>query len=194
MSIAAFRRTALGIQGRSGEKRARRRDAAATFSCLRVRLGPAPSAQERSRGGPNDTDVHPVRPSRLRALGLLLFSAPLLLAASGLAAPSLEDQVNNIAQELMCPVCAGQTVAESNSTLANQMREQIRVRLRRGETREQILAYFVGQFGESVLAAPPRRGGYLVLWLAPVLAFGLGVFLMIRYLRGMTRPRPAPPS
>ena len=102
--------------------------------------------------------------------------------------------MNNIAQELMCPVCAGQTVAESNSTLAIQMREQIRVRLRRGETREQILAYFVGQFGESVLAAPPRRGGYLVLWLAPVLAFGLGVFLMTRSLRGMTRPRPAPPS
>lgn len=102
--------------------------------------------------------------------------------------------MNTIAQELMCPVCAGQTVAESNSTLAVQMREEIRVRLRRGETRDQILAYFVGQFGESVLAAPPRRGGYLVLWLAPVLAFGFGVVLMIRYLRTVTRPRPVPPS
>ena len=139
-------------------------------------------------------DVHPVRPSRVRVLGLLLFGAPLLLAVTVWAAPSFEDQVSNIAQALMCPVCAGQTVAESNSTLATQMREEIRARLRRGETREQILAYFVGQFGESVLAAPPRRGGYLVLWLAPGLAFGLGVLLMIRYLRGMTRPRPAPPS
>jgi cytochrome c-type biogenesis protein CcmH len=126
--------------------------------------------------------------------GVFLFGPRALPAPDAVAAPSLEDQVNSIARELMCPVCAGQTVAESNSTLAVQMRQEIRARLLRGETREQILAYFVGQFGESVLAAPPRRGGYLVLWLAPVLAFALGVYLMIRYLRGATRPRPAPPS
>ena len=127
-------------------------------------------------------------------LGLCLAGLPAALAPPAAAAPSFEDQVNAIAQELMCPVCAGQTVAESNSTLATQMREEIRVRLRRGEMPEQIRAYFVSQFGESVLAAPPRRGGYWVLWLAPVLAFGLGAFLTIRYLRGMTRPRPAPPA
>ncbi len=125
---------------------------------------------------------------------VLLFGLLALHAAPALAAPTLEDQANDIARELMCPVCSGQTVAESNSTLAVQMREEIRLRLRRGESKEQILAYFVGQFGESVLAAPPRRGAYLVLWLAPVLAFGLGVVLMIRYLRRMTRPRPASPS
>lgn len=124
---------------------------------------------------------------------LCLCGALLSVAPAAAAAPSFEDQVNSIARELMCPVCAGQTVAESNSQLAVQMREEIRQRLRRGETREQIVAYFVGQFGESVLAAPPRRGGYLALWLAPVLAFALGVVLMIRYLRGLTRPRASPP-
>lgn len=128
-------------------------------------------------------------PARLGP-ALCLLGLFLALAASSRAGPSFEDQVNDIARELMCPVCAGQTVAESNSTLAVQMREQIRERLRRGETREQILEYFVGQFGESVLARPPQRGVYLLLWLAPVLAFGVGVALMIRYLRGMTRPRP----
>jgi cytochrome c-type biogenesis protein CcmH len=129
-----------------------------------------------------------------RGPALCLLGLFLALASPGRAAPSFEDQVNDIARELMCPVCAGQTVAESNSTLAVQMREQIRDRLRRGESREQIMEYFVGQFGESVLARPPRRGVYLLLWLAPVLAFGLGVALMIRYLRGMTRPRPPAPS
>lgn len=143
------------------------------------------------------------RPERLEAMRLaaVMFIAAVVFLGATLfgplgaaAAPSLEDQVNGIARELMCPVCAGQTVAESNSTLAVQMRQEIRARLQRGETREQILAYFVGQFGETVLAAPPRRGGYLVLWLAPVLAFVLGVYLMIRYLRGTTRPRSVPPA
>lgn len=120
----------------------------------------------------------------LLVLAILLLALP----APAPAAPTLEDQVYAIANELMCPVCSGQTVAESNSTLAQQMRAQIRERLLRGETREQILAYFVSQFGESVLAAPPKRGAGLALWLAPVIVFVVGVVLMVRYLRRITRP------
>ncbi|MDR7500359.1 MAG: cytochrome c-type biogenesis protein CcmH, partial [Armatimonadota bacterium] len=97
-------------------------------------------------------------------------------------------------RELMCPVCEGQTVAESNATLAVQMRAEIRARLQRGETREQILDYFVSQFGESVLAAPPKRGAGLVLWLTPVAAFAVGILVLVRYLRGLTRPHPSAPS
>jgi len=118
----------------------------------------------------------------------------LFLVVPAAAAPTLEDRVDAIARELMCPVCAGQTVAESNSTLAVQMRAEIRARLQRGESREQILAYFVGQFGESVLAAPPKRGAGLLLWLTPVATFAVGILLLIRYLRGMTRPRTPTPS
>jgi len=113
-----------------------------------------------------------------------------LLAGSvpAAAAPTLEDQVDAIAGELMCLVCAGQTVAESNSPLAIQMRTQIRERVAAGQSREQILAFFVSQFGESVLAAPPKRGAGLALWLAPVLAFAVGLTVMARYLRKITRP------
>lgn len=113
-----------------------------------------------------------------------------LLAGSvpAAAAPTLEDQVDAIAGELMCLVCEGQTVAESNSPLAIQMRTQIRERLAAGESREQILAYFVSQFGESVLAAPPKRGVGLALWLAPIVAFAVGLMVMARYLRRITRP------
>ncbi len=123
-----------------------------------------------------------MRPLHVVVVLLVVVSGPVL------AAPTLEDQVHAIANELMCPVCAGQTVAESNSELARQMRAQIRERLLRGETREQILAYFVDQFGESVLAAPPKRGVGLALWLMPISIFLLGVVLMARYLRRITRP------
>lgn len=119
---------------------------------------------------------------------LLLMLAVLTGAAPAAAAPTLEDQVHAIARALMCPVCAGQTVAESNAQLAVQMREEIRRRLARGESRDQILAYFVGQFGDSVLAAPPKRGAGLVLWLTPVAALLIGLVVMVRYLRRITRP------
>ncbi len=123
-------------------------------------------------------------------LRVFVFLAIVLFAwAPALAAPTLEDAVSSIARDLMCPVCAGQTVAESNSDVAVQIRAQIRERLQRGETREQILAYFVSQFGEGVLAAPRKHGAGLVLWLTPVAVFGVGVVVLTRYLRRITRPR-----
>ena len=119
------------------------------------------------------------------------------LAWAAHAAPTLDDQVYAIASELMCPVCAGQTVAESNAALAQQMRDIIRERLQQGETREQIIGYFVAQFGEGALAAPPRRGGGLVLWLAPPVALVAGLLILGRYLRRRRpgeRSSPPPPT
>jgi cytochrome c-type biogenesis protein CcmH len=120
------------------------------------------------------------------------------LAATTAVAASIEDQVYAIAGELMCPVCAGQTVAESNSALAVQMRQIIRERLQQGQTREEIIAYFVAQFGEHVLATPPRRGGGLLIWLMPLAVLGVGFAVLQRFIRrrhggarpALTRPTP----
>ncbi|MDR7484813.1 MAG: cytochrome c-type biogenesis protein CcmH [Armatimonadota bacterium] len=131
------------------------------------------------------------------AAAICLSAALLALSAAagtGLAAPTLEDQVHSIARDLMCPVCAGQTVAESNSQLAEQMRQIIRERLQAGQTREEIVAYFIAQFGEGVLAAPPPRGSGLVLWLSLPAALILGALILRRFLRTQkTAPRPTPP-
>lgn len=123
----------------------------------------------------------------------VLLTVVLSARVPALAAPTLQDTADSIARELMCPVCAGRTVADSNSNVAVQMRVQIRERLQRGETQEQILAYFVSQFGEGVLATPPKRGAGLALWLAPVAAFGIGFAMLARYLRKITRPRHTAP-
>jgi cytochrome c-type biogenesis protein CcmH len=107
------------------------------------------------------------------------------------AAPTLEDQADAIAKDLMCPVCAGQTVADSGSQLAEQMRTEIRQRLQAGQTRDEIVAYFVGQFGEGVLARPPARGTGLVLWLALPAALLLGALILRRFLRSNIAAQPA---
>lgn len=104
--------------------------------------------------------------------------------SAALGAPTLEDQIHAIAKDLMCPVCAGQTVADSNSQLAVQMRAEIRQRLQAGQTREEIIAYFVGQFGEGALASPRPKGSGLVLWLSLPVAFLLGLLALRRFLRG----------
>lgn len=113
-----------------------------------------------------------------------LLAALLLISALPCpsAAQSLDDRVNEISSLLMCPVCQGQSVSESNSNLANDMRQIIRKQLQEGKSKEEILAYFVSSYGESILASPPAKGVNWVLWILPGLAIifgglGIGLFL-----------------
>jgi cytochrome c-type biogenesis protein CcmH len=98
------------------------------------------------------------------------------------AAESLDDRVNEIAHLLMCPVCQGQSVAESNSNLAQDMRQIIRKQLEEGKSKEEVIAYFVNRYGETILASPPPRGVNWLLWMLPGLAIifgglGIGIYL-----------------
>jgi len=82
----------------------------------------------------------------------------------------------------MCPVCQGQSVGESNSNLAHDMRDIIRKQLEDGKSKEDILAYFVNSYGESILASPPPKGINWLLWLSPGVAIvfgGLGIILFL---------------
>jgi len=112
----------------------------------------------------------------------------LLLVAAAVAAraDTLDDRVYAVASQLMCPVCAGQTVAESDSAVARQMRDVIRAKLQAGETPAAILAFFVGQFGEGVLAEPPRRGLSLLLYLGPAAGAVGGLAIALLCIRRWT--------
>ena len=97
-------------------------------------------------------------------------------------AESIDDEVGEIAYLLMCPVCQGQSVAESNSDLAKDMRTIIRKKLREGQSKEEIISYFVNRYGDSILGSPPAKGVNWLLWLLPVFALffggvGMGLFI-----------------
>jgi cytochrome c-type biogenesis protein CcmH len=97
-------------------------------------------------------------------------------------AESLDDRVNEVAHQLMCPVCQGQSVAESNSNLAQDMRQIIRKQLEEGKSKEEVIAYFVNRYGETILASPPPKGVNWLLWVLPGLAIvfgglGIGIYL-----------------
>ena len=89
------------------------------------------------------------------------------------AEETIDDEVTSIANLLMCPVCQGQSVGESNSNLAHDMRDIIRKQLEEGKTKDEILAYFINSYGESILASPPPKGINWLLWLLP----GVGIIV-----------------
>ncbi len=113
---------------------------------------------------------------------LAIFGNLIILGPSHSQEKTIDDQVNEIANSLLCPVCQGQSVGESNSNLANDMRQVIRKKLQEGQTKEEIMAYFVNTYGETILGSPPAKGVNWFLWILPGLAivlgiFGIGIFL-----------------
>ena len=137
------------------------------------------------------TNLSMARPRRLLVLlaigTLLMLVGPLEHPASILAQEdSLEQRAQSLDKQLICPVCPGETLNQSQATLAKQMRQIIRERLADGQPEQEIIDYFVSVYGESVLAAPPRSGFSLTVWLVPPVGLTGGLvvlFLAIRTLR-----------
>jgi cytochrome c-type biogenesis protein CcmH len=94
-----------------------------------------------------------------------------------------EDTIYEISNELMCPVCQGQTVAESNSQLAISMKEVIKIKRAEGKSKEEILEYFVDQYGDTILAKPPLKGFGLILWITPPLILVISILFWILRIR-----------
>ena len=90
----------------------------------------------------------------------------------------LTQEMLRIGDELQCPVCAGQSVAYSNSQLAAEMRVQIMEQLRAGADEATIKQYFVDRYGEVVLREPLRTGLNLWLWRMPVLGLFAGLAIL----------------
>jgi cytochrome c-type biogenesis protein CcmH len=114
-------------------------------------------------------------------------------AAQPAAPRNLDDEVLEIGAMLRCPICQNLSVAFSPSQLAGQMRGVIRQKLEMGESREQIIQYFVDRYGESILLEPPKRGFNLVAWRGPFLAVLVGAIGLYWLLRNWTRTPPPPP-
>ena len=131
--------------------------------------------------------------SVLLVIAILLLTPAAAFAQSytdSTSSQSLDDQALAIANQLQCPVCENVTVAYSNSTLAGQMRQVIRDKLAQGETRDQIIQYFVDRYGEAILTQPPKHGLNLLVWLLPLVGVLLGLGILGRALWSRS-PAPA---
>ena len=85
--------------------------------------------------------------------------------------------------------CQGQTVADSNSNLAIDMRKIIKEKVEGGESKDQILGYFVRRYGDSILASPPLKGVNLILWILPFFTITVGFFILIYFLNKTTNTK-----
>ena len=122
---------------------------------------------------------------RLFALVLLAFAtaaAPAKEAAPAAQDPVLEKRVMALAEELRCLVCQNQTLADSNAPLAEDLRSQIRERMREGNSDAQVVDYLVARYGDFVLYRPPLKATTILLWFGPLLLLAAGFAVLLRRL------------
>jgi cytochrome c-type biogenesis protein CcmH len=128
-------------------------------------------------------------------LWLVLIAAVLAVPTARVLAqdptPVTDDQINEVARQLYCPVCENITLEVCSTTACAQWRSLIAEKLSQGWTPDQIKQYFVDQYGDRVLAEPPKRGlNWLVYLLPPVVILAAGVYL-VRAMKQMKKPAAA---
>ena len=123
----------------------------------------------------------------------------LAVVALALAAPALASEqhptLGELEGQLMCPICAGETLAQSDSPAAQRIKAYIQERIAAGDTRSEIKRKLVEQWGKRILAAPSRHGFDLLAWALPLVGLlgGAGVLGLLAWRWTRVRePEPAP--
>ncbi len=95
----------------------------------------------------------------------------------------LEAKTKQVASLLRCPTCQGLSVFDSPATMAVNMKHQTRDLIARGYSEDQILQYFEASYGEFVRLDPKMTGVNWLVWLAPLLLLGAGIWAIVGFLR-----------
>ncbi|PXZ39898.1 cytochrome c-type biogenesis protein CcmH [Avibacterium paragallinarum] len=96
------------------------------------------------------------------------------------ASEQQEKDYQSLTQELRCPQCQNNNIADSNATIAVDMREKVYELLQQGQSKSQIVDYMVQRYGNFVTYNPPLTPATLFLWAMPIGLILLGIILVLR--------------
>ena len=120
-----------------------------------------------------------------------IYALGLTLACFGTAQASIDtyefstqaerDRYRTLVEELRCPKCQNQNIADSDAPIAMDMRNEIFKKLEEGESNEQIVEFLVDRYGDFVRYKPPVNKSTLILWYGPAafLVFGFAMVAVI---------------
>ncbi|MFN2384621.1 MAG: cytochrome c-type biogenesis protein CcmH [Gemmatimonadota bacterium] len=100
--------------------------------------------------------------------------------------PAQETRARRIEGELRCPVCRSQSIRQSRSFLAEDMRRRLHTMVAAGASDAAIRAHFTARYGEWIFLTPPRRGFSLTAWLLPASALAAGALGIALFARRWT--------
>ena len=123
---------------------------------------------------------------------LLIFQANLLLASAEIVPfsdESLRPRYQQLIEELRCPKCQNQNLADSNSPISQDLRAEVQRLLELGMTNPEIEQYLTARYSEFILYRPHVNNNTYLLWLAPIVILLIGMAIVFGLSR---RPKAVP--
>ena len=110
--------------------------------------------------------------------------------SAAIASAALDARAAAVSATLRCPVCQGESIQDSPSELAGQMRAIVREQLAAGRTPDDVKAYFVGRYGEWILLEPAVTGLNVLLYAFPILLVVGGLFFVRTLVKRWSKTEP----
>ena len=124
------------------------------------------------------------------AVAVVAFSALSVAAFGTRAAPTAQDRVSSLSRTVKCPVCSGESVAESNAPASQEIRRQIAEQVQQGQSDDEIRSFYAAKYGQAVLLTPSASGVNVLVWILPVVALAIGIAaLAIVFRRWSSMPQ-----
>ena len=125
----------------------------------------------------------------LRMVLLLMLSMPALAAIDVYQFDNeqQEQRFRILSEELRCPKCQNQSIADCDAGIAQDMRTRVHTMILEGKSDEDIVDYFVSRYGDFVSYRPPVNAGTSILWLGPILLLLGGGVVIVMLLRNASR-------
>ncbi len=96
---------------------------------------------------------------------------------------NIDLKVNSITKNLRCLVCEGQSVYESNSDFAIDIKKLIKKKVSNNDTDDQIYQFLKSKYGEVILLKPEKNLKNIGLWIFPIIFFFIGGFVILRKIK-----------
>jgi len=128
------------------------------------------------------------------ALVVVVATAFAVGASSGGGPRTDAERVQALSEEIACPVCQGESVAQSNAPAALNIRREIARSVDAGRSDDEIRAFLARQYGEEQLLRPRGEGLSALVWVVPVVAVVVAATGLVLVFRRWAAPEVAPPS
>ncbi len=120
-------------------------------------------------------------------LSLFAFNAQAAFNTYQFDDPEKQKRFDYLINELRCTVCQNQTIADSNASLAKDLRDKVYKMVQEGKNEQQVKDFMSERFTDFVLYRPPVKKSTYPLYAGPFIMLGLGIIFLVIYIRKRTQ-------
>ena len=99
----------------------------------------------------------------------------------------VNNRIREISQNVRCLVCQNQSIDESNSELAKDLKILIKEKLIAGDSDEEIYGFLKERYGDYILLKPPLNLNTVILWFLPFIVLMFGSIMIFKIIKSNKR-------